>query len=117
MHDIVIAYILFYITRRNFQNDLTKNILFFQNRRLLVHWASLGGHDTIVSHLLELGSPVDPVDDSGATPLILSSAAGKNIVARILVSRGANVNHKNDQGHSALQYACSKGRKEVLYNI
>lgn len=82
---------------------------------MLLHWAALGGHDTIVSHLLELGSPLDPVDDSGGTPLILAAAAGKSIAARILVSRGANVNHKNDQGHSSLQYACSKGWKEVYY--
>lgn len=91
--------------------------MFFKNGRLLLHWAASGGHDSVVSYLLELGSPIDPVDDGGNTPLLLASTTGKSIVVRILISRGANVNHKNNQGHSALQYACSKGWKEVYFHI
>lgn len=31
-----------------------------------------------------------------------------------LLNHGAEINHKNWQGHSALQYACSKGKKEIV---
>lgn len=36
---------------------------FFQNGRMLIHWAALGGHDDLLQHLLSLKSPVDPTDD------------------------------------------------------
>jgi len=35
----------------------------FQNERLLLHWAAVGGHLPIVTLLLEKGSAVDPCDD------------------------------------------------------
>jgi ankyrin repeat protein len=35
----------------------------FQNERLLLHWAAVGGHVPIVTLLLEGGSPVDGCDD------------------------------------------------------
>jgi hypothetical protein len=37
----------------------------FQNERLLLHWAAVGGHLPIVTFLLENGSPIDPRDDVG----------------------------------------------------
>ncbi|XP_014213620.1 26S proteasome non-ATPase regulatory subunit 10-like [Copidosoma floridanum] len=35
-----------------------------ENERTLLHWAALGGHDELVSHLLSLKVPVDPRDDT-----------------------------------------------------
>ncbi|XP_071454261.1 26S proteasome non-ATPase regulatory subunit 10-like isoform X2 [Hetaerina americana] len=84
------------------------------NERMLIHWAALGGHPEIVEYLLELGSPVDPLDDNGATPLLLASSAGKVAVVRILLSRGANPSASNSGKHSALQYASSKGWLEIV---
>ncbi|XP_046388168.1 26S proteasome non-ATPase regulatory subunit 10-like [Ischnura elegans] len=84
------------------------------NERMLIHWAALGGHPEIVEYLLDLGSPVDPLDDNGATPLLLASSAGKVSVVRLLLSRGANPSCSNSGKHSALQYASSKGWQEVV---
>ncbi|GBP41978.1 26S proteasome non-ATPase regulatory subunit 10 [Eumeta japonica] len=83
------------------------------NERLLIHWAALGGNENLVDFLLQSGSPIDPIDDTNATPLILAAAAGKFPVVRILLGKGANVNHKTNRGQSALEYACSKGHKEI----
>lgn len=47
------------------------------------------------------------------TPLILAASAGRIDSVKILVEYGANVNGKNVEGHSALQYAASKGWTEV----
>lgn len=30
---------------------------------MLIHWASLGGHEDLVTYLLSIGLPVDPLDD------------------------------------------------------
>lgn len=48
------------------------------------------------------------------TPLILAASAGKVQACHLLISKGANVNAKNDEGHSALQYSASKGWNDVL---
>lgn len=47
------------------------------------------------------------------TPLILAASAGRLAVVHTLLGKGADVNAKNQEGHSALQYACSKGWREV----
>lgn len=87
-----------------------------------------------------MSSPeIDAEDDSQATCLVLS-VLGANILedlslpalhhffiniihpilgghiglVKLLVSKGANVNHKKQGGHSSLQYAASKGFKDIL---
>ncbi|XP_047024086.1 26S proteasome non-ATPase regulatory subunit 10-like [Helicoverpa zea] len=83
------------------------------NQRLLIHWAALGGNKHLVDFLIDLGSPIDPLDDTNSTPLILSSSAGRVDVVKLLLSKGANVNQKTNRGQSSLHYACSKGHFEV----
>ncbi|KAK9758967.1 Ankyrin repeats (3 copies) [Popillia japonica] len=75
------------------------------NERLLLHWAALSGNVKLVEYLLERKSPVDIGDDNDSTPLILAASAGR---------KGANVNHTTSQGHSSLQYACSKAWDEIV---
>lgn len=87
----------------------------FQNQRLLIHWAALGGNENLVDFLIDLSSPVDPLDDTNSTPLILSSSAGRLEVVRLLLSKGADVNKKTIRGQSSLHYACSKGHLEVEF--
>ena len=47
------------------------------------------------------------------TPLILAASAGRVQVVKTLISVGADVNSQNEGGHTALQYAASKGWKDV----
>lgn len=88
---------------------------FVQNGRLLIHWAALGGNDYLLQYLIDGGSPVDPLDDTNSSPLILAASAGKYDVVKLLIGKGANVDLKTTGGQSALQYACSKGHKEVSH--
>ncbi|XP_014233800.1 26S proteasome non-ATPase regulatory subunit 10-like [Trichogramma pretiosum] len=85
-----------------------------ENDRLLLHWAALGGHEDIVTHLISLGSPIDHEDDMKFTPLILAATSGRDKIVKILLNEGANVEARNFGGHSALQYAASKNWKAVL---
>ncbi|XP_032520773.2 26S proteasome non-ATPase regulatory subunit 10-like [Danaus plexippus] len=85
-----------------------------ENKRLLIHWAALGGNENLVDYLLDLGSVVDALDDTNSTPLILAASAGRLEVVRLLIGKGANVNHKTSRGQTSLHYACSKGHREVV---
>ncbi|XP_075973107.1 uncharacterized protein LOC142974576 [Anticarsia gemmatalis] len=84
-----------------------------ENDRLLIHWAALGGNENLVDYLIDMGSPIDPSDDTNSTPLILASSAGRVEVVKLLLSKGANVNKKTSRGQSPLHYASSKGHIEV----
>ena len=50
------------------------------------------------------------------TPLILASSANKPQVVELLIEKGANVNSQNNEGHSSMQYAASKGWKQVKFH-
>lgn len=73
----------------------------------------MGGNQNLVDLLLDLGSPLNPVDDTNSSPLTLAASAGKYNVVKLLIDKGANVNHKTYRGQTPLHYACSKGHKEV----
>lgn len=73
----------------------------------------MSGNVKLVNHLIELGSPIDPKDETEVTPFILAASAGKTDVCQVLIDNGANVDSQTTQGHSALQYSCSKGWLEV----
>ncbi|KAH0540617.1 26S proteasome non-ATPase regulatory subunit 10-like isoform X1 [Cotesia glomerata] len=87
------------------------------SERMLIHWAALGGHNDLVKHLLSIGSPVDPQDDTNTTPLILASSAGREKVVNTLITEGANVNAQTTEGHSALQYASSKNWQSICIKL
>lgn len=65
-------------------------------------------------YLVDQGSPIDAADDTDTTPLIVAASCGRSEVVAYFVEKGANVNQKTSQGHSALQYAASKGWLEVI---
>lgn len=90
-----------------------------QNGRVLLHWAALGGNLNLVTYLIEQGAPSNIGDDTDTTPLILAASAGRTEVVKLLIEKGkADINHKTSQGHSALQYASSKGWLDVItYHI
>ena len=89
--------------------------LYFQNDRYLLHWACLAGREQLVELIFERSNPeVDAIDDSIATPLVLATLGGHIGLVKLLVSKGADVNHKKQGGHSSLQYAVSKGYKNIL---
>lgn len=82
---------------------------------MLLHWACLAGREQLVDFILKMSTPdIDAQDDSQATCLILSVLGGHFGLVKLLVSKGANINHKKQGGHSSVQYAASKGYKDIL---
>ena len=49
----------------------------------------------------------------GSTPLMKAAATGQSDVVRMLLDRGAKVDHQNRKGQTALMWASSSRQKEV----
>ncbi|XP_055316311.1 26S proteasome non-ATPase regulatory subunit 10-like [Sitodiplosis mosellana] len=85
------------------------------NHRTILHWAAVMGKERLVEFLLKFkDSPFDEPDDTDATPLILATLKGSLPICRMLIDRGANVNHRNSNGHTPIKYAGSKNHKDLL---
>ncbi|XP_054166727.1 ankyrin repeat domain-containing protein 17-like isoform X2 [Oppia nitens] len=77
--------------------------------------ACAGGHEELVSLLLNRGSEIEHRDKKGFTPLMLSATAGHLNVVEILLNNGADMEAQSERTKdTALSLACSSGRYEVV---
>jgi len=58
-----------------------------------------------VEKALDAGFFVDETDSHGNTPLIVACQNLNRKICELLIKRGANVNHQNSQGQTAMHYA------------
>lgn len=71
-----------------------------------LHWAAERGHFPLLRRILPF-FPVDFPGSAGGTPLQVSAWARNNpLILEHLLLHGADVNHVDDQGFTALHYAC-----------
>ncbi|KAJ9638045.1 general transcription repressor [Knufia peltigerae] len=73
--------------------------------------ASGGGHQEISEELLRRGADPSAVDEDGNTALMLvSGMRGEQVeIAKMLIDSGADVNHANTAGDTALHVAAARG--------
>lgn len=77
--------------------------------------ACAGGHEDLVSLLLNRGAHLEHRDKKGFTPLMLAATAGHAGVVDILLSHGADLEAQSERTKdTALSLACSGGRYEVV---
>ena len=79
----------------------------------LFEWARGGQGERLVAYL-DAGAPVDLLDPTGNTLLMLAAYHGHPTVVRELAVRGADVNRLNDRGQSPLAGAVFKAEPEVI---
>lgn len=72
-----------------------------------LHWASERGHLPLVQCLLTQ-FPVDLPDRVGATALQTAASSCSNLVLEHLILHGADINHTDDTGQTALYQACDR---------
>jgi len=79
-----------------------------------LQWASIFGHDSCVSLLLERGANIDALDDYGASALIEASSNEHLNVVKILIERGADLNIEDKENSlTALDKAGFKGNLQI----
>ncbi|MBA0776130.1 hypothetical protein Goshw_004281 [Gossypium schwendimanii] len=94
------------------QDHLTKSLkLRNEDARSLLHVAVSSAHPEVVKLLSAAAdeSVVNGIDEEGWAPIHSAASIGNLEIMEILLSKGANVNVKNDGGRTALHYAASKG--------
>lgn len=76
--------------------------------------AALHGHDSIVRYLLDRGLDVNyRMPSTGVSALMLAALNGHMTTAQILIEREANPDLTNVNGHTALEIATIRGKREV----
>ncbi|MBA0746500.1 hypothetical protein Gogos_009010 [Gossypium gossypioides] len=94
------------------QDHLTKSLkLRNEDARSLLHVTVSSAHPEMVKLLSDAAdeSVVNGIDEEGWAPIHSAASIGNLEIMEILLSKGANVNVKNDGGRTALHYAASKG--------
>ena len=67
-------------------------------RQTSLHWSSRFGNETMVQCLLDAGADVNAATSKQVSPLILACEHGHLDVVKLLVDKGANIEHKDCHG-------------------
>ena len=84
-----------------------------------LYWASLMGHEHVAKALLDgkyerRGATVDVCSEINSTPLMAACQNGHEAVVRLLLSRGAKQELKNDGGWTALHFSVGGDRPAIV---
>jgi cytohesin len=79
-----------------------------------LHFAADAGDPAVIDTLCAAGAPVDGIDVSGRTPIFFAAWSEDNPEAvRALLEHGASVDHRDDQGSTALHHPANMGFLEA----
>ncbi|CAD8097447.1 unnamed protein product [Paramecium sonneborni] len=85
-----------------------------QNGNTALHFAARNGNKRLVQALLYKDIQLEEQNEEQMTPLLLSAYYGKSETFQILVNVGANINHQDIYGNTALHYACKFNFKSIV---
>ncbi|KAG0468732.1 hypothetical protein HPP92_018060 [Vanilla planifolia] len=80
--------------------------------RTLLHLATSRARPDLVQLLIEFNADVQAPDRSGRSPLEVAAASGEDLIAEILLARGASTGRSSAWG--PLHHAAAAGQKEIL---
>jgi ankyrin repeat protein len=79
--------------------------------------ACFGGHEVVVSQLIEAEVNVDAMGEDGNTALMLACFRGYDTIVTKLIQAGADVNVIDKYGQTALTIACKTGNKVIVSQL
>ncbi|WHZ11666.1 MAG: ankrin repeat domain-containing protein [Burkholderiaceae bacterium] len=79
-----------------------------------LHYAATGGHDAIVSLLLDHSAYIDAESPNGTTPLMMAAFYGTSSTVNLLLDQGADPTLKNQQGLTAIDFARRGHRPDAV---
>ena len=95
-----------------------KNLINVSLRKDTLHYAVRGGKLPLIKLLLERGSPVNALDDSGLTPLIhlskTRSKADPVPVMELLAAKGGELDSRDEAQGTLLMYFVRQGKLEPV---
>lgn len=100
-------------------NNEKRNLVgkfFTKNGFLMIHVAAQYGHTHLVKLLLKY-SDVDVESKNLETPLMIAALNNNEQTIELLITSGANVNHKSDRSQgerSVLFFACLGGERKIV---
>ncbi|XP_048121828.1 transient receptor potential cation channel subfamily A member 1b [Alosa alosa] len=89
------------------------------NARLLPPWATIFDHVELAEYLISKGADIDCIDCKGLSPLLLATSCGAWRAVAFLLSKGANMKIKDEEGRNFLHLATfqAKGLKCIPEHI
>ncbi len=90
-----------------------------QGETTALHLAAKSGNRPMIALLLAHGAAVDPLDRSGATPLLLALAAERSAVLDLLLEAGADPKREyaDKDGRTPLHLAARCGRGDLIERL
>lgn len=70
--------------------------------------------DEIKNYLENNDINIDTVNHAGLTALIRAADYGKYDIVKLLIEKGANVNHRTDNGFTAIIWAAERGHLDIV---
>ncbi|CAK9060251.1 Ankyrin repeat domain-containing protein 29 [Durusdinium trenchii] len=78
---------------------------------------SPGGHEAIVTELLQNDSDANQLKHDQTSPLYIACQNGHSRLVPHLLEQGASVNHQNQNGATPLFIACQKGHNGIVRKL
>lgn len=82
-----------------------------------LHYASTGGHTSVMRLLLDNHAYIDAASPNGSTPLMMAAMYGTQDAVKLLLAAGADPTLKNAQNLGAIDFARQVQREEMVLLI
>lgn len=88
------------------------------NEKSALWWAANRGHSSMARLLLSEGAVlVNPTHSSRSVPLGAAASCGDLDTVQLLLNYGADPNHRDHEGWSAIHWAVEQGHLEILHTL
>jgi ankyrin repeat protein len=78
-----------------------------------LHYACAKGHLDVAQFLIANGAKVDSLSLGGTTPLMMAVQSGNELLVKLLLDKGANLQLRNAEGITAIDIADIYGKPEI----